>query len=293
MDIRQLEYFIAVSEELHFTKAAERLGVTQPTLSLQIKALEEELRVTLFDRIGKKIALTEAGALFLEHSAQIVRDLQNAKDSINDLREYRRGSLTVGALPSDLDYRIADLLIDYHAAYPNIKLKIVTSIEIANQVLGNEVDIGIGMMPVYDDRLVAVPLRREEYVVVVSERHPLADLESIELERLRHIPTVMYPLGYIGREQVEVECRRRGFTLQTIMETSSATSLIRLVKANVAATVQPGPLIETMNDPALRCIRIADGAPSREIGIIYRVDRYLGHAARAFIDKTIRHFKRP
>lgn len=290
IEIRQLEYFMMVCDLMHVTKAAEKLGIAQPTLSLQIRALEEELGVPLFDRIGKKIVLTEAGELLRDHGAKIVRDMRNAKDSINELRSYQRGTVTAGALPSDLDYRISKLLIDYHTEYPKIKLKVISSIEITNLVLANEVDIGIGLLPLPDDRLIQIPLSREEYVLVVSEKHPLADRAAIDFQELRHIDTVMFPEGYIGRELVDDCCRPHGFTLRTIMETSTATSLLQLVKSNIGATVQPLPLIQSMDDPGLRCIKINGGAPYRNMGILYHSDRFLGHATQAFIRMAIAHF---
>ncbi|QYR21846.1 LysR family transcriptional regulator [Paenibacillus sp. sptzw28] len=291
MELRQLEYFIAVCKELHFTKAAEKLGISQPTLSLQIKALENELNTPLFDRIGKRIALTEAGSLLLEQSVQILRHLQNAKDSINDLHNNEGGTLTVGALPSDLDYRISNLLIDYHTELPKIRLIVISSVEIPNLVLENEVDIGIGITPIPDDRLEWVPLCREEYTLVVSERHAWAERASVPLNDLMDLQTVMFPKGFIGRELVDDCCRKNGFTVKTILETSTVTSLINLVKANIGATVQPYALIKSMNEPTLRCIQITGGAPYREIGVIHRKDRFLGQAAKAFIQKTVAHFR--
>lgn len=147
-----------------------------------------------------------------------------------------------------------------------------------------EVDIGIAILPLPDERIVRIPLSREEYVLVVSVNHELADRSSIELEELRHIRTVMYPKGTLGREIVDDCCRKRGFSLDPIIETTTPFSLIRLVKANIGATIQPLPLILSMNDPDLRAIKI-EGGPTRDIGIIYRVDRFLSHAAKTFIKR--------
>ncbi|WP_028552653.1 LysR family transcriptional regulator [Paenibacillus sp. UNC451MF] len=290
MELRQLEYFIAVCEEMHFTRAAEKIGISQPTLSQQVRALEDELNTPLFDRIGKKIAITEAGLILLDQSKQIIRSLQNVKDSIHELHHVQRGSLTVGTLPSDLDYRISRLLVDYYHEYPNIHLSIFSSVEIEEQVLTNEVDLGICIMPLADDRLVRIPLCQEEYVLVVSEHHPLATRDFINLDELRHIETVMYPSGLVGRELVERCCRSRGFQLHTIMETASILSLINIVKANIGATIQPLQLIQSMKEPTLRCIRFKDEAPTRNLALIYRKDRFLGQAAQAFIRKLTDHF---
>ncbi|MCZ8516425.1 LysR family transcriptional regulator [Paenibacillus filicis] len=285
MELRHLEYFVAVCEELHFTKAAEKLGMSQPTLSQQIRSLENEVGTPLFDRIGKRIALTEAGRLLQEYSIQMFRTHQNAIDAIGELRNHQRGALIIGALPSDLDYRITQLLIDFHNVFPHVRLTVLTSVEIVKQVLEMEVDIGIAILPLPDERIVRIPLSRDEYVLVVPENHELAMRTSIELEELRHIRTVMYPKGFLGRELVDDCCRQLGFSLNPIMETTTPASLISLVKANVGATVQPLSLILSMNEPCLRTIRITGRTPARDIGIIYHADRFLSHAAKTFIQK--------
>lgn len=291
MEIRQLQYFMAVCEEMHFTKAAEKIGISQPTLSQQIRALEDELNTPLFDRLGKKIALTEAGSLLLQYSSQIARDLQNAKDSIADLRKAQRGALRIGVLPSDLDYRITGLLTEFHRQFPGIKLQVFASVDILQLVLDNEVDIGISLEGPPDDRLVRIPLCREDYVIVVSGGHPLQSREEpLRLDELRTIPMIMYPEGYIGRDIVESFTRRRGFTLNTTLETTSATSVLNLVKANTGATVQPYPLIQQIDDPELICIPIVEETPYRSLEILYRSDRYLGRAAKSFMDLIVAFF---
>ncbi|MEK3726242.1 MULTISPECIES: LysR family transcriptional regulator [unclassified Lysinibacillus] len=291
MEIRHLHYFMAVCEELHFTKAAEKLGISQPTLSQQIRVLEDELGMPLFDRIGKKIVATEAGSLLFSYATEMLTTLQNVKDAINDLQELQRGQISVGIMPSDLDYRITQLVIDFHQKFPKVKLKILASIDIMRQVLENEVDIGIGTNVEPDDRLVIIPLRREEYVLTVSQEHPLANQTAITIAELKGLPMVMYPEGFFGREIVEEAVKKHGFQLHSILETSSVTSIMNLVRANIGATVQPYHLIQQINDPTLCSIRISDGAPSRSLSIIYRVDRYVSQATTAFIKQIKEYFK--
>ncbi|MEK4664230.1 LysR family transcriptional regulator [Priestia sp. FSL H7-0729] len=285
-----MENFITVCEELHFTRAAEKLGISQPTLSQQIRGLEDELGVPLFDRVGKKIVMTQAGTLFLEHCVQMIRHLQNTQDALAEFRNDQRGRLVIGVLPSDLDYRLTPLLVDFHARFPKVQLKVISSIYVVNQVLENEVDIGIEITSAPDDRLVRIPLCSEEYVLVVSENHHWAERSTIEIQELRDIQTVMFPEGFTGRELVDDYCRKYGFSLNTIMETSSATSIISLVKANIGGTLLPYPLILAMNEPTLRCIRITDDPPYRHFEIIHCSDRYLTQSAKAFIEKTIEYF---
>ncbi|WP_326090613.1 LysR family transcriptional regulator [Paenibacillus dokdonensis] len=291
LEIRQLHYFMAVCEEMHFTKAAEKIGVSQPTLSQQIRALEDELHMPLFDRIGKKIALTEAGMLLLNNATTIMDTLQNVKDSIADLRHLHGGKIRVGIMPSDLDYRITQLVIDFHHEFPKVKLMVISSIDILQQVLDSEVDIGIGVNVQPHDRLVTIPLCKEEYVLTVSKKHPLANRTSIDLKELKDLPVIMYPEGYLGRDLVEETVRQEGFQLHSILETSSATSILNLVKADIGATVQPNLLIRQINDPDLHMIRFQENPPSRSMAIIYRSDRYLSQAAKAFIDRCREYFQ--
>ncbi|RRJ67142.1 LysR family transcriptional regulator [Paenibacillus oralis] len=283
MEIKQLEYFMAVCEEMHFTRAAEKLGIAQPTLSLQIRSLETELNTLLFDRIGKRIALTEAGSILYRQGKQLLQNLQNTFTEIHELREMQGGHLSVSVLPAELDYRITPLFIQFHKQYPKVHLKIYSSVEIYKQVLDHEIDLGITALRTPDERLVTIPLSQEEYVLVVSENHELADREAIPLAELKQIPMVMYPKGFTGRELVEDWCRKAGFELNTIVEAGSGLSTFTFVRENVGATVMPLPLVLSVKDPALRCIPITDAPPIREIGMIYRADRYLGFAAREFM----------
>jgi len=291
LEIRHLHYFMAVCEELHFTKAAEKLGISQPTLSQQIRVLEDEVGMPLFDRIGKKIVLTEAGSMLLSYGTEILDTLQNVKDAIKDLQDMKSGHIRIGIMPSDLDYRITQLVIDFHEKFPKVKLKIMSSIEIVRQVLENEVDIGIGINVLPNDRLVTIPLCREQYVLTVSEEHPMANRESIDIAELKNLPVIMYPEGFFGREIVEDTVKKHGFQLNSVLETSSVTSIINLVKANIGATVQPYPLIIEMNDPTLHIIHIQDDAPSRSLSIIYRVDRYVSQATKALIEQIEVYFQ--
>ncbi|EPZ47810.1 LysR family transcriptional regulator [Alicyclobacillus acidoterrestris] len=293
MELRQLEYFLAVCDELHFTKAANKIGVSQPNLSLQIKALEEEMGVPLFDRIGKRIALTEAGSILLKYTRTVFQNVQNARHEIDELRHQPGGTLNVGALPSELDFRLTPMFVQFFQKYPNIRLKIVSEVDLAALVLSTEIDIGISVKPAFDARLVVRPLTREAYGVVVSNEHELAQRDSISLMELKHLPVVAYPRGLWGREAVEHQCQQHGFNLNVVVETTSNPSLFHFVRENIGVAVQTHSLVESIDHLNLRFIPIHDDAPVREMSIIYRADKYLSHAARAFIHFAEERLKEP
>ncbi|WP_169081606.1 LysR family transcriptional regulator [Paenibacillus sp. PL91] len=281
MDTRHIQYFIAVCEHLHFTKAAEYLGISQPTLSQQIRVLEGELGMPLFDRIGKKIVLTEAGELLRLHGGRMIQAEQDAKNAIIELFAGERGSIRLGVLPSDLDFQLVPLFIYFHEKYPAIQLQAFSTIRVQEEVISNKVDIGIGLKSTPDPRLVQLPLGSEPYQLLVSRTSPLANKLEIELQELEHIPLVMYPLGYLGRDLVEAACRELGFSLTTVMETSSATSLLQLVRAGIGATVQPEHLLRGVpQQPDLVPIPITRHTPFRHMELVYRSDRFISQAQK-------------
>ncbi|KZE50445.1 LysR family transcriptional regulator [Brevibacillus parabrevis] len=293
MEFRQLQYFLMLCNELHFSEAAFKLGITQPTLSQQIRVLEDEIGVPLFDRIGKKTVKTEAGEILEHHARQIVQQLENAKTAIADLTRLHASHLRIAVLPSDLDYRLTSLLIDFHNQFPQTKVQVFPSIDIVNQVLNIEVDLGVGLsMPAMpaDQRLTRIPFYTETYSLYVHADHPLAGCESVSADDLRTIPFVMYPKGFYGRDLIDRWGSENGLTVETIMETGSATSLLQLVHAGIGATIQPSRLIESFQSLKIRAIEIKD-SPIREMVIMYRNDKYMSVAAKAFIHKLETSFR--
>ncbi|MFD4820611.1 LysR substrate-binding domain-containing protein [Peribacillus butanolivorans] len=286
LELRQIKYFLMLCDELHFTEAAYKLGISQPTLSQQIRVLEDELNTPLFDRIGKKTVLTEAGALFQQYALQMVHQMENAKLSISDLMNQHTGSLRVAVFSSDLDYRLTPLLVKFHKEYPKTKIQMLPSNNILNNVLNNEADIGIGLAIKSHDLLHKIPLYTEAYSLYVRDQHELTHKKSILPEELSTLPMVMYPKGFIGRDLIEAWCETNQVSLQTIMETGSATSLIQLVQENIGATIQPSRLIDHFRETNVTSIPI-NNPPTRELGIFYRKDRYISTAAHSFIKKVV------
>ncbi|MEK5070190.1 LysR substrate-binding domain-containing protein [Sporosarcina sp. FSL K6-1508] len=284
MEIRQLHYFLMLCNELHFTEAAYKLGISQPTLSQQIRVLEDELGVPLFDRLGKKTVKTEAGNLLEQYALQIVQQLENAKSAIEDLTNLHTGHLRVAVLPSDLDYRLTALLIDFHKEFPNTKVQVIPSIDILNKVLENEVDIGVGLAIQPDNRLNRIPFYTETYSLFITDEHELADKDIILPSDLVNMPLVMYPKGFSGRDLIENWCDIQEISIDTLMETGSATSLFQLVKSGIGATIQPSQLIENFQSLGMRAIPIKH-SPTRNLEMFYRNDKYLTRSAQAFLKR--------
>ncbi|MBE0336679.1 LysR substrate-binding domain-containing protein [Paenibacillus sp. 23TSA30-6] len=290
MEIRQLQYFLRLCKELHFSEAAYKLGISQPTLSQQIRVLEDEVGVPLFDRIGKKTVKTEAGELLEHYASQVIQQLENAKNAISDLTHLHTGHLRVAVLPSDLDYRLTPVLISFHKEFPHTKVQVIPSIDIYNEVLDNKVDIGVGLGIHSDHRLHRIPFYTETHSLYVNTEHDLADRDMVVPEDLAKVPLVMFPKGFVGRDLVDRWCEDQGILIHPLMETGSATSLFQLVKEGIGATIQPSQLIESFGSLGVRAIPI-EHAPTRHLEMFYRVDKYVSPAAKAFIQKMEMFFK--
>ncbi len=283
MELRQLEYFMVICEELHFSRAAEKIMVSQPNLSQQIKLLENELGVPLFNRIGKRITITEAGYLLYEQSKHIFSHLKQAQESISELQQIKGGSLTIGILPGDADLMFNSLLLDFHSTYPNVSLSLVETITVAEQVIEGIIDIGVTTSPNPDERIVEIPLFHEEFSLAVVKETPLAKKRSIQFNALQEMKLVMFPPDHQCRKLVDIHCQKLGFRIKPKIETTTLSSLISMVEKGIGVTVLPRLLLENLHDKNIQTIKITKPTPSQDICLIYRTDKYLGFAARTFI----------
>jgi len=285
LELKQLQYFMAICEELHFTKAAEKMGVSAPNVSQQIRRLEEELGVLLFDRVGKTIVLTEAGAILREHGAAMFGHLQQASDAIADLKKMQGGSLSIGVLPGDADLMFNALLLDFHQTYPAISLSLLETMKVTEQVLDRSIDVGVTIGPVSDERLTSIPLFHEEFALAVSRDDPLAAESLIPLNKLRSLKMVMFPPEHQCRKLIDRFCMDNGFALQPHMVTTTLSSLLQMVQSGVGACVLPRLLLDNLNRQDIKVIPLRNPTPSQDICLIYRSDRYVGYAMRTFIKK--------
>lgn len=285
MELRQLEYFMAVCKELHFTRAAEKLNIAQPTLSQQIKSLEDEVGMPLFDRIGKKTALTEAGKILLTHSQRVFHEIEQAQSALRDLNGLQKGKLTIGSLITCVNYLLPPAVIKFKQRYPNIELSVLglRTEEIKKGLLENELDLGIAFLPVEDEELEAIPLFTEELSLAVSFDHPLANLKEVEMKKLEHVPMILLPDNYFLRRLIDSYSAKLGITLKPIMEMSPMESLVQMVSEGLGATILPTPYLNFLNNRQIVTIKMINPTPHREIGFIYRKNKFMCTTTKTFI----------
>ncbi|WP_426983946.1 LysR family transcriptional regulator [Brevibacillus borstelensis] len=293
MELKQLEYFLAVAQELHFTKASEKVGISQPSLSQQIRALEAEIGVPLFDRIGKKTALTEAGRILRGHAQRVFHELSQARAAISELQGLQRGKLTIGALLTVVNYLLPPAILAFHRQYPHIELSVLglRTGDIRSALLDNQLDMGIVFLPVEDEEFETLPLVQEELCLVVPSGHALTEKRSAPLEVLKETPSVLLPQNYYLRQLIDQHCETAGFSVKPSFEMTTMESIVNMVASGIGVTVLPKPYVDFIQNGKIAAVPFASPI-TRQIGIIYRADKYMCAATRVFLENLIGTAKR-
>lgn len=288
MELRQLEYFLVLCKELHFTRAAEQLNIAQPTLSQQIRSLEDEVGIPLFDRIGKKTVLTEAGKILLRHSEKIFFEMDQAQAELKDLHGLQRGKLVVGSLLTCVNYLLPPAILKFKQLYPNIELSILgmRAGKIERGLVENELDLGITFLPTDDEEMASIPLYSEELTLVVPLNHPLAHIKELELKELDHIPMILLPQNYYLRKFIDTYCTELGIRLEPILEMTTLESLIQMVSEEVGVTILPAPYVDFIRNDHIVQVRLINPTLKRKIGFIYRKEKFMCTATKTFINQV-------
>ncbi|MBB4929847.1 DNA-binding transcriptional LysR family regulator [Lipingzhangella halophila] len=292
MQFHQLVYFLAVAETLHFTRAAEVSGVAQPSLSKQIRNLEEELGAPLFSRARGNITLTPAGDVLLPLAQRIVTDMRTARREIEELAGMRRGRVRLGATPSLCAGLLADALAGFHAGYPGVELRIDEggSRDLIRALGRGELDLALIILPLHssDPAFVTTPVLRESLVVVSSmDAPPPTDRGSMRVTELRDKPLVMFRPGYDLRESTLQACRAAGFEPRMAVEGGEMDAVLRFVEAGLGLAVVPSMVLK--NRPGLRGTPLVLPRLLRTIAMAHRKDVEPAQAARAFRHYLMRH----
>ena len=284
MEFRQLLYFITVAQKLNFSRAADELHVAQPAISQQIRVIEQELGVRLFDRVGGKVTLTKAGEALLPHATTILAGVAAARQAVNELSTLTRGTASLGAPPTVSGRLLPAVLTRFRRRYPGLE---VTLREAGTETLlklieGAQLDLAI----VVTDRLPAVveqqPFLEERYVLAVSAGHPLAKSRQVRLADLASEPFILFPESYKLREVTLLACRAAGFEPKVALDGGAMQSALEFVASGLGVALVPELALRGAR--GVRGLRIADQDLSRRLGVVWRKGHYLSPAARALRD---------
>lgn len=259
MELRQLKYFKTAYELQNFSEAARNLYISQSTLSQQIKQLESELDILLFDRIGKRIVPTEAGKAFFPYASKALCDTENGKQIIMDLKGIETGYLNIGVTYS-LGHLLTKALKIFSDKYPRIKIKITfsTSEDLLGLLGENRLDFALSFLPEgIKDRFETIPLFSSQLYFIVHKSHELSDLTSITIKRLSQTPLILPEKGFTTRTKVEELCMKSGTQLNVCVEVNDVQTIINTLKDSIWGTVLTKAAIRDENE--LRMIPIVSG----------------------------------
>jgi len=288
MDIRSLRCFQTVAREANFTRAAEKLHLAQPAVSMSVKRLENELGLTLFQRNERRITLTDEGERLLQHADRILQAVADAELEMQELTGLTRGQVRVG-IPSMLgSYYLPELLMGFRHSFPALQLSVVEggTTHIRQLIEKGDLDIGIVVDGGETDELERVHLMQVETLVCVSPDHPFARQTSVSFQAFLDEELVLFKEGFFHRQVTEQLARHYHVTPKISFE----TNLIPLIQS----VVRHGFGISALLRPAIDDARDLIGIPFDDpllfnLSIAWRQQSYLSQANKAFVDYLLKH----
>ncbi|PRC91786.1 transcriptional regulator CynR [Solimicrobium silvestre] len=283
MILRHIRYLLAVVEHGNFTRAAESLYVSQPTLSQQIKQLEEQLGVQLLDRSGRLVRATDAGEAYLNFARKALRELDAGQRAIHDVGDLTRGTLRLAMTPTLTSYLVGPLIAEFTTRHPGIRLHInempLDTIETA--LLDDQVDLGIAFSQVRSPEIDCRILFDEKLSVVVGKQHPFAQRSApITANELEQELLALLTPNFATRNYVDAYFQQQGISPNIVIEANTINAIVEIVRRGNIATILPDAL--TRENELLRNINLTPALPHRTVALLRRKDAYQSSAALAF-----------
>ena len=283
MEFHQLRYVCAIADTGNFSRAAERCQIAQPSLSQQVLKLEEDLGAKLFDRLGRRVRLTEAGRAFIPHARAVLEQMEVARQSVADKNADLRGSVAVGVIPTVAPYLIPSYAAAFAKNYPDAKLRIVeeTTSVLVEGLRDLSIDVAILALPLRHKDLELFPIRTEPLFAVMRTDHPRASAESLALQDLRGESFVMLRDGHCFRDLSIRTCSRARITPNIAFESGQFSSLLGMVAAGVGVSLVPEMAID--RNVGCRYVRLSDAQATRTIVAAALRGRSFSRVQRAFV----------
>jgi LysR family hydrogen peroxide-inducible transcriptional activator len=281
MNLRELEYLVAVADHRHFGRAAEATFVSQPTLSTQLKKLEQELGVTLVERSRSGVMLTPAGEAVVERARVVLRETADIRDIARHAADPSTATLRVGLFPTLGPYLLPHVVPNVRERLPKVELLLVEEkTEVVLQRLADgALDVGVLALPVNDDRLHLEPLFTEDFLLAVPAEHPLARHEGpVDVSVLAGEQVLLLEEGHCLRDQALSVCQVGGASERRGFRATSLETLRQMVAAGVGVTLLPELAVRppVPEQPDIALLRFKDPVPSRTIGMFWRTSTTYG-----------------
>lgn len=283
LDTNALQAFLMVAKNGSFSLAAERLFLTQPAVSKRIAALESELDTKLFDRIGRKIALTEAGRTLLPRAQRVIIELEDSKRAVSKLSGKIEGRLSIGTSHHIGLHRLPPVLrtFTHNHADVELDLQFMDSEQACAAVVQGDLELGIVTLPLDQiDKLVMVQVWQDPLCVVVGKNHALATTKKVSAKTLSLCPAILPARGTYTREVLERVFAPLGISLNVSLSTNYLETIKMMVNIGLGWSILPVSMVNKKDD---RIINVTGLNFQRTLGVVYHADRTLSNAASAMI----------
>ncbi|WP_349573265.1 LysR family transcriptional regulator [Azotobacter salinestris] len=272
MDFRQLRYFVALYEEGHVGRAAERLSLSQPALSQQIRHLETDLDVSLFQRTGKRLLPTLAAQTLYSHAVPLLEGLERARDALRAFRGQSARSLAVGVLQTVSSTLVPPLLERLRQAQPHLVVQLyeLSGIDIERRLLAGTLDIGIGYLPPRQPGLHSLPLYEDELQLVIPKKHPLKEFKKVSVAQAAELPMLLLGEEFRVRQIWQEQLGMLGRRPQVQAELNHMNSILDSLPHTTLATVLPGCSRPLHNHPDLLWKPLSEPRIPLKVGLVYR-----------------------
>lgn len=291
MDFDQLETFLEVARLSSFSRAAERRFRTQPAISAQIRALEEEVGARLLDRSGGKVAVTAAGKVFQRYAEETLEQRRVVLIALAEMDRVPRGEIVVAANEGTCLHILPEVFAEFKRQYPDVAVNVkrLEHAKILESVIENSCDFGVISMPVTDKRLTVVMIHRDELVVITPPNHPLASRGKVKVAEVLTYPLLLPKVGRT-RDALETTFDERHLKPTISMELDSGELMKRFVAAGIGVGfIARSNVGEDLRAKVLAAVELADATIQRDLALVFRKDKALSRAALAFIDIAVRH----
>jgi len=286
MEMHQLKYFLAVAETGSFSRAAKRCNVSQPSLSQQIIKLEQQVGQPLFDRTGRRVILTQAGQLLLEHARTILMTVENATRQLKSAGQESRVGLSVGVIPTIAPYLLPKVIGSFLKSHPNLELTIqedYTERLIAGLCEG-KLDIAIAALPINDDQIVVETLGTDALLLALPQGHRLTRKRRIKTDDVRDERFVLISEMHCLGEQVMSFCRQHEFQPSVVCRSAQISTVQAMVALGQGISLLPAMARNAYRSSRLVYCEFGDEKPSRTIIAAYHRHRYRIPQAQEFVE---------
>ena len=304
MEIRLLRYFLAVAEARSFTRAAESLRISQPTLSHQIRKLETDLGAVLFERAAREVTLTSAGATFKPFCDRVMKEADAGVLAVSELNGLMRGTLRMAVFHSFANSRLGPVFAQFALLYPGVRVeaRLVSRVEMERELIAGNFDLAIAYVSENTQNIVAEKLFGEELVLVTGSHNRLVPERRVPMRRLADLPLVLLTQEFAARQMLDRFFIRHRLHPKVVIEMNAVDPILAVVRNSALATViSEGAVGEAQG---ARVVRLTDPVPRRAVAILWRRaghrspaslrmaemirEAYAGHACNALSDRERR-----